>query len=218
MIKKNLSKQRKGQLSPSSSLKTHNIEANGLTYPLGRIITASKRLEQIRKANIKREEIIKERERTWLENEHQKYSIKLKLATEIFDWCQKFTKSSEYRRLIKLRKSSLLYSQTPIYTDGFGLVKMGSHKGNYLCMDWSQIFVSNNGKYLLYAHHHKFVSETFTFKNPKEFAIGLNYEYLNKFHKSIASGKLKKDFEADLVKDIEKEIKVQLLIRGVRHK
>lgn len=52
MTKKNLSKQMKGRLSPSSIPKTHNIETNGLKYPLERVIS-NKRTENL-EARLKR--------------------------------------------------------------------------------------------------------------------------------------------------------------------
>ena len=219
MEKKNTNK---AMQRPSDVLRTPNIEANGLKYPLGRIIDASQKLDQVIEKKIKEGKMCSERERRWLENESLKYPAKLRLSKAIFAWCKKFVKSDEYGQLIKIRESSLgpsrrMYSsfnrlvnpssRRTLYKDGLGLVKMGSDEGNYQCKCCSEIIISDNRRHLLYMHRQRFVSQpVVVFKNPRELARGLNYEYLTKFYKSIISGKLKKDLWAALLEDIEDEV------------
>ncbi len=162
-----------------------------------------KHLKAYREA-LREEEALKksEEERFW-NLERKNYGEKLTQAKEICEWVKAFTKTKEYKEIIKhfeaydLMKLGGISDGLIIHNGGWG----HKHKDSRGC--WSRIYLNQNGT-LNYKAWYKWlgIKTTLKLKKPEDLAGKLNQEYINELHKSIITG--------EIIRTLDKEIKEEI--------
>lgn len=140
-----------------------------------------------------------ERERFW-EEEREYLDEKMRLAREIFKWCEEFSESEHFRELLEIdsEDTSIVLSGPEPDTLRFYEGRWGHKRGD--CSGrWSRLSLTVDGE-LLYRTGYKWMSpiDKMKFCRPEELAETLTRDYLENLHEHIQSGEVYETFKGKL--------------------